>query len=119
MRRIIEMMIIMFCNQKVSEKVWHKRLGHLSDQSFELLKNGLAHGISVRSSDNSERTCVPCIEAKQTRKSLPKGGARREVEKLESIHMDLCEPMSEPTWGGARYAFMLTDDFREKVSFIC
>lgn len=38
-----------------------------------------------------------------TRYPFPKGKARRAKKILELIHSDLCGPMSETTWGGARY----------------
>lgn len=97
----------------VSQEVWHRRLGHLSQKSMSMLKNGLATGIYFQDKKEPIK-CVPCIEGKQTRNSFPKGMAKRAREKLELIHSDLCGPMSEPSWGGARYLLTFTDDYSRK-----
>lgn len=105
---------VMSVSKKASFNIWHKRLGHVSSKSIDMLKN-LATGISVKNSTSEVlHPCVSCLEAKQTRKSFPKGVARRATERLELIHADLIGPMSEPSLGGAKYVFMLTDDFSRK-----
>ena len=64
---------------------------------------------------NAQHPCVSSLQGKQTRKSFPKGQARRATSRLELVHMDLCGPMREPNWDGARYAYFLTDDFARKT----
>jgi hypothetical protein len=41
--------------------------------------------------------------------------AQRAKQRLELIHSDLCGPMSEASWGGARYFITFTDDFSCKT----
>lgn len=98
---------------KVTRDVWHRRLGHLSQASMEMLKNGLADGISFND-DEQVQHCIPCIKGKQARKAFPKGKARRAQDKLELIHSDVCGPMSVNSWGGKRYLLTFTDDFSRK-----
>ena len=105
----------MSTNQSARSILWHKRLGHLCTKSLILLRNGLANGIVFQDCEISEHPCIPCIEAKQTRKSFPKRQARRATSRLELVHTDLVGPMSEDSWGGARYVLMFTDDYSRKT----
>lgn len=111
----VDQNVIMSTSQSASSTLWHKRLGHLCTKSLILLRNGLANGIVFQDSKISEQPCVPCIEAKQTRKSFPKGQARRATSRLELVHTDLVGPMSEDSWGGAKYVLMFTDDYSRKT----
>lgn len=98
----------------VSKNIWHKRLAHLSQKNMSKLRKGLATGINFLEDDKLE-DCIPCIQGKQKRNSFPTGNIKRAKEKLELIHSDLCGPMSEVTWGGARYLLMFTDDHSRKT----
>ena len=99
---------------QTSHELWHKRMGHISFKNLCRLRDGLAHGISFKDKESIGK-CISCIEGKQTRLSFPKGTATRATEKLQLIHTDLCGPMSEPSWGGAKYLLMFTDDFTRKT----
>ena len=35
----------------------------------------------------------------------------RATKQLELVHADLAGPMRGPSWGGARYLFVIVDDF--------
>ena len=95
--------------KRTTQELWHKRLGHLNDRSMALLRNGMAHGVQYL---NSERKpCIACIQGKQSRSPFKKSGSQRGTTFLKLVHADLCGPMSEPSWSGARYLFSLIDDF--------
>ena len=55
------------------------------------------------------------MKGKQSRKPFPKQSLSKSSEKLQLIHVDLCGPMSEPSFGGARYLLMFTDDYSRKT----
>lgn len=99
---------------QASQELWHRRLGHIGFKNLCRLRDGLAHGISFTDKE-SDSKCISCIEGKQTRLSFPKDIATRATEKLQLIHADLCGPMSEPSWGGAKYLLMFTDNFTRKT----
>lgn len=100
----------------VSPLVWHKRLGHLSESGMSQLQN-VAIGMNFKRDYESDeiKNCIPCIEGKQKRETFPKHSTRRATQLLELIHTDVCGPMSEPTWSGARYLLTFTDDFSRKT----
>lgn len=99
----------------ISQDTWHRRLGHLSLSGMRMLREHLAEGMNFK--DEELKVCIPCIEGKQIRNTFPKGKARRAQIELELIHSDLCGPMSEPSWMGARYFLTFTDDYSRK-SFV-
>ena len=44
----------------------------------------------------------------------PKSVLYRASRKLELVHSDLAGPMRQQSWGGARFLFVLVDDFSRK-----
>lgn len=95
------------------QDLWHKRLGHLNHYSMNLLKNGMATGVDYNYEKNEQ--CSICLLGKQSRKPFNKTGGKRAKELLELIHTDLCGPIPEKSWSGARYIFTLIDDYSRKI----
>lgn len=94
------------------EELWHRRLGHLNRKSMRLLKDGMADGIQFK---GNGKTCITCIKGKQTRTPFSRNMVGSRAKKtMELVHSDLCGPMSVSSHGGARYLFMITDDFSRK-----
>lgn len=58
--------------------------------------------------------CVNCLKGKQSRFSFSKNGSKA-LKILEIIHSDLCGPMEQASFGGARYFITFIDDFTRKV----
>jgi hypothetical protein len=88
--------------------VWHDRLGHRDPNAIKLLEQQLDNfGISQC---QVKKVCECCIEAKLTRKPLPKKSDSRSSELLDLIHMDVCGPMQTVTPGGNRYFMTMIDD---------
>lgn len=102
-------------NTKLSQEVWHKRLGHLNRISMRLLRDKMATGIDFSNKEIKD-PCESCIKGKHFRKpfKMHRTGISTH-EKLELIHMDLCGPMPVESWGGSWYYFCLIDDFTRKV----
>uniref|UniRef100_A0A6P7HAA2 Uncharacterized protein LOC114348172 n=1 Tax=Diabrotica virgifera virgifera TaxID=50390 RepID=A0A6P7HAA2_DIAVI len=95
-------------NNNVS--LWHKRLGHSYTKSLDLLTS-MASGIDYQNTEMLP--CTTCIEANKTKKSFPKG---RATSKLELVHGGLVGPMSEKSWGGARWFSKGTCYLQARVS---
>lgn len=94
------------------EQLWHRRLGHLNKVSMNLLKNGMANGISFPTTKT--RQCVVCALGKHSRQPFT-SNANRAEQKLELIHSDICGPMPRKSWGGARYLLTFIDDYTRKI----
>lgn len=95
------------------EDIWHRRLGHLNRISMNLLKQGLATGVSF--ADEKGEQCIACLQGKQTRKPFKRIQSSRARNLLEIIHSDLCGPMPDYSWSGKRYILTFIDDFSRKV----
>lgn len=93
-------------------ELWHKRLGHMNYRSLCSLRAN-ANGVMFQNQSEHEG-CVPCLEGKLTAQPFPKGNAGRADKPLELVHSDLCGPMQEDSWGGARYFLSFTDDYTRK-----
>jgi hypothetical protein len=80
-----------FAAAKVTDSnLWHRRLGHLNQNSMNLMKKGMVTGVDF--DENRKTDCVTCCEGKQCRLKFPKKGSRSN-EILGRIHSDLCGPM--------------------------
>ncbi len=92
-----------------SEK-WHQRYGHLYIQGLKLLANKeMVTGLP--SIGELEKVCEGCALGKQTRKPFPKGKAKRDNQKLELIHTDICGPMRTESHAGSKFFLLFIDDF--------
>ena len=100
-------------NGKNEKELWHRRLGHLNNNSLEQLKNDkMVRNLVFRSEKLS--MCEPCIMGKITQKSYGELSLTR-LKPLELISMDLCGPMPVDSKGGARYMFVMVDTFTRRV----
>ena len=61
--------------------------------------------------------CVVCVKGKQTRKPFKDIGKRAQ-NVLDLVHSDLCGPFEIESHSGARYLFVLVDDYSRKVFVI-
>lgn len=92
--------------------IWHKRLGHLN-RNYMAEMQKIVTGMEFKSSDLCE-PCIPCIEGK-TCKSPFKNKGTRANEILQIVHSDICGPVEEPSFGGARFVLLFIDDFTRKT----
>jgi len=89
-----------------SGALWHKRLGHISNNRIErLVSNRILDSIDFTSFD----VCVECIKGKQTKSK--KLGAYRATDILELIHTDICGSFYTPSWNSQQYFISFIDDF--------
>lgn len=107
---------VMMASQRTeaaTQDVWHRRLGHLNYKSMELLKQGMAAGISY--DNKTYQKCIACIEGKQTRLPFPKRTFHRATEVLQLVHSDVCGPMPCMSMSGLKYFLTFIDDFSRKT----
>lgn len=94
-----------------STKLWHKRLGHMSEKGLQILaKKELlpnTKGVSLK-------TCVDCLAGKQHRVAFHRTPISRKINILDLIHSDVCM-MDSRTLGGALYFVIFIDDHSRKV----
>jgi transposase InsO family protein len=98
---------------KTPADLWHHRLGYLCHYGMNLLRRGLAEGVTY--DGQSEDKCISCLEGKKSRLPFQKGKAKRAKERLEIVHTDLCGPMSVESLHGHNYVLLFMDDFTRKV----
>ena len=94
---------------KQTQELWHKWLDHLNDRSMTLLRKGMATGIEH--DEFSKKSCVACINGKQTKLPLHAEGQKRAENFLEILHADICGPFLTLSWLSTRHVFHLIDDF--------
>ena len=93
----------------------HRRLGHMGKSAMtrlgrEEMVRGLEGGMA-----GELGVCRGCELGKPLAKPHPsKGAMYRATKKLELVHADLAGPLRVQSWGGARFLFVLVDDFSRK-----
>ncbi|KAL6312714.1 hypothetical protein AAG906_024672 [Vitis piasezkii] len=89
--------------------VWHTRYGHFNLKSLKFMqKAGIVEDmpeITVNA-----QTCESCELRKQHHKSFPQNMSKRATHKLESVHSDICGPMSTASLSNNLYFALFIDD---------
>lgn len=89
-----------------SFSLWHKRLGHISnDRIHRLVHNNILHNLDF----SYFSVCVECIKGKFTK--THKKTSTRSSSVLEVIHTDICGPFPHKTFSGESYFITFTDDY--------
>ena len=89
-----------------SSMLWHKRLGHISNQRIQRL---VSEGILDPLDFLDFQVCIECIKGKQT--NMRKKNANRCGDVLELILMDICGPFPTLSWNGQQYFITFIDDY--------
>ena len=98
-------------DDKDTTKLWHMRLGHMSQRGMNVLsKRGLLCGVQTTSLD----FCEHCVYGKQKRVSFSTG-IHSTKGIVDYIHSDLWGPSPVASKGGAFYFLTFIDDFSRKV----
>lgn len=99
--------------KKLSQELWHARLGHLNCSDMESLRAGdYALGIDYSPVDLSK--CITCIESKHRRLPVPRYSDSRATDILQLVHTDIAV-VNVPSNGGAVYAVIFVDDYSRKT----
>jgi len=94
--------------------LWHKRYGHLSFTSLNLLQQKeLVQGLPKFQVPTS--MCTSCMKGKQHREIIPKKSNWRATQQLQLIHSDLCGPITPESHGNKRYVLTFIDDMSRKL----
>jgi hypothetical protein len=100
---------------ETSTELWHKRLGHMSEEGLQVLaKKQLLPNIK----GTSLLLCTHCLVGKQRRVSFHKSPQSRKTNILDLVHTDVCT-MNSKSLGGALYYVTFIDDHSRKVWIFC
>lgn len=93
--------------------LWHCKLGHPNMERMKevLSKSELLYKDEVKFSAEKSFECEACIMSKTTNKSTKNKDPNRAQQLLQTIHTDLCGPMSTTSLGGANYFMAVVDDW--------
>ena len=89
-----------------SSMLWHKRLGHISNQRIQRL---VSEGILDPLDFSDFQVCIECIKGKQT--NMRKKDVNRCSDVLELIHTDICGPFPKASWNRQQYFITFIDDY--------
>ena len=77
--------------RKLTNELWHKHLGHISNQRIQrLVSEGILDPLDL----SHFQVCIECIKGKQT--NVRKKDANRCGDVLELIHTNICDPFPTP-----------------------
>ena len=91
-------------------KLWHKRLGHISEKGLQVLaikKLLPVKGMSIL-------PCTHCLSGKQSRVAFRRFPSHRKLDILDLVHTNVCT-MQSNTLGGALYYVTFINDHSRKV----
>jgi hypothetical protein len=98
-------------NDSDSVRLWHQRLGHMSEQGLKVLTDRkLLPSLKSLKLD----FCKHCIYGKQNRQKF-KTGKHTSEGILDYIHSDVWGPSPTISYGGSSYFVTFIDDFSRKV----
>eukprot|EP00249_Psilotum_nudum_P025147 c29390_g1_i1 orf=407-4477(+) len=98
-----------------SSQLWHERFGHVHLPTLiHMKKKNMVRDLKDHIYADSS-ICEACLQGKQARASFPKEAKFRASHPLQLVHSDLCGPMKTATHNGARYFFLLVDDYSRMI----
>ena len=103
---------ISVADSSVDSKLWHRRLGHMSEKGMKLLasKGKLPDLKSV-----DVGLCEDCIYGKHKRVSFSKSARTSKAKKLQLVHSDVWGSVLVRSLGGSRYYVTFIDDSIRKI----
>lgn len=104
---------VAFTAAVMKAKQWHCRFGHADLRNFSKVDKAI--GAEVPDDLSGDPDCKTCSLAKHTSISFPSETERPATTPFENLHADLVGPMEEPSFGGARFLSILTDEFSRWV----
>ncbi|GKE76501.1 retrovirus-related pol polyprotein from transposon TNT 1-94 [Tanacetum coccineum] len=91
--------------------LWHRRLNHLNFRTLnELAQKDLVRGLPKLKYEK-EHLCPSCQLGKSKKSSHPLKIVNTNTEVLNTLHMDLCEPMRVECINGKKYIMVIVDDY--------
>ncbi|CAK1354284.1 unnamed protein product [Cercospora beticola] len=96
---------VLYLESKSDADIWHKRLGHIGDNTLKRL------GVSA---ENISPTCEVCISSKHTRK-ISRAITEKAKSYLDKVSCDICGPIEPPTNKGYRYFISFIDNYTRYI----
>ena len=97
--------------------VWHQRLGHINEQTLtQMLKRGTVTGIVGLNPDDTVSFCEGCTLGKMAAKPFEPVGEARATRRLQTVHSDVCGPITPQSTGGSKYFVTFTDEYSRATS---
>ena len=95
--------------------LWHKRLGHPSNDVISMLSHSL--GANCGLNKIKDELCEICLRAKQTRNKFP---ISQSIAKnvFDLVHCDIWGPYETPSSCGAHYFLSIIDDASRELGSI-
>jgi transposase InsO family protein len=92
--------------------LWHQRYGHVHNAMIIHMDNHqTVKGMQLASHELPSSPCEGCVLGKNSRRCFPKRSITPKADKPgKFFHSDVCGPMSEDSYGGARYFVLFKDD---------
>ena len=94
-------------NVAESERLWHRRYGHLGEKSLQKLAKREQFDYNVKKNIGF---CEACIGGKLHRSRFEISSSQTK-EPLEVVHSDVCGKLREKSIGGAEYFLTFIDDY--------
>lgn len=95
--------------KKSKERLWHRRYGHLGEQSLKKLASKELVQRFDYNVTNSIGFCETCTGGKLHRSRFETSKSQTK-EPLGLVHSDVCGKMKEKSLGGAEYFLTFTDN---------
>ena len=95
-------------------KLWHERLGHISNTKFNKIKHQklFEDVLDLDDIKPTNEICEACIYGKQARLPFNKFKNKTHVKRpLFIIHTDVCGPITPPTVNNKNYFVIFIDEF--------
>jgi len=90
----------------ITHELWHRRVGHPSNQALSSLSNIIS---GIVSSSNKKDLCDACLRAQQTR--LPFNiSENKDSKPFDLIHCDISGARFVKCFCGASYSLSILDD---------
>lgn len=103
---------IVFAGAMIDIKLWHNRLGHMSDKQLKLLRSD-GKQPCLKTIDIG--LCENCGFRKQTKVSFSKIGKTLKKQKLKLMYSDLWRPVHVISLGDSFYYLTFIDDSTRKI----
>ena len=95
-------------------KIWHERLGHISQEKFSKIKINklVVDDIYLRDINPNNLLCEACISGRQTRLPFAKTKDKMYIKRpLFVVHSDVCGPITPSTIDNKNYFLNFIDDY--------
>ena len=87
--------------------LWHRRFCHLNREDVQrIIKGDIVSGVTVKSKQEMDPICEPCLAGKQHRVSVPKLAQHRSSVPLQLVHSDVHGPL--PVRSRQHYQYWIT-----------